>query len=144
MRRGGNVSVYTLNKLAKKYEVELELYATAEVVATVALGVVAETYTLSVSDESHRFDSEGVISKNTAADVCMLAMLGIQRDEHLRALRYKQLLQIHDEILGSCPRGVEEEAAGRVQWHMENCGLRLSVPLRAPAHWGKTWREAKG
>jgi hypothetical protein len=71
-------------------------------------GTTAETYTLSVDDPLHRFDSEGVISKNTAAEVAKLAM--IQCDEARLDLHYgaDMLLQVHDELIFECAASVSE------------------------------------
>lgn len=143
MRSGGSTSVYTLRRLAKKYEVDLQLYASAKVVTTQALGVEETTYTLSVNDPDHRFDSEGVISKNTAADIVMCAMIKCHYDNRLRRLGVKMLLQIHDELVFECPDENIEEACPIIQYNMEHPGINMCVPLRATPGVGDNWGSGK-
>lgn len=63
---------------------------------------VSNTYTLSVHSDLHRFDSAGIISKNTGADVIKIALYRVwkwihsdpEREKHIRIL-----MPIHDEIV---------------------------------------------
>lgn len=62
------------------------------------LGIVEDTYTLSVWHEDHRFDSEGLISKNTGADCLSHSLVQIQRrivEEGYSAVAH-MVLEIHD------------------------------------------------
>ena len=49
-----------------------------------------------------------------AADVMTLAMLKIRNSEKLRRLGYRQLLQIHDEVILEGPEEFKEEARAEV------------------------------
>jgi uracil-DNA glycosylase family 4 len=71
MRSGGSTGVYMLPRIARVLDMECpQLYATVGLAGKRPTGIWEPTYTLSVADPGHRYDSEGVISKNCgAADV---------------------------------------------------------------------------
>lgn len=118
MRYGGTTSVQMLRVLSDKYGAEdLEFYATSEVVETRALGYEEETFTLSVDDPGHRFDSEGVISKNTAAaDMNECTKRFVEEYPWGFAGPHTGIcLQCHDEIVGEFPEHMAEEIAIRGQ-----------------------------
>lgn len=119
------------------------IYATRQVLSTQALGVTETTYTLSVQDPLHRFDSEGVISKNSASDVVKLAMLRCFYEADLEK-RYgcKMLLQVHDELMFECPPESVEEVKPIIQEMMEHSlPTDLAVPLTISMGVGKSWAE---
>lgn len=65
----------------------------------VRVGREEETYTLSVYDDSHAYDSNGIISKNTAADIQKMAIIGVDRLIAERPeLGIRANLNVHDEI----------------------------------------------
>ena len=53
------------------------------------------------------------------------------------------VLQVHDELIVECPEGERETVQRLLEEEMSGV-VRLSVPLPAQAHSGKTWLEAKG
>lgn len=119
-------------------------YAVVSLVAKQNLDISAETFTLSVDSPLHRFDSEGIISKNSAADIVKAAMNAIEADEELRSLGYSQLLQIHDEILGECPVSTAEQAKERLFWLMKQPYKdKLKVNLVVEGRIADNWLEAK-
>ena len=82
-----------------------------------------------------------------AADIAMLAMLQIQRCPKLKALGYKLLMQIHDEVILEGPEEHKDEALALTKYHMENpfpghVNL-LNVELAVDGDYAKTWYEAK-
>ena len=142
LRHEGTTSIYTLAEMVKAAGVNLTvpLYAWSPLREKRSLGVEETTYTLAVEDPLHRFDSEGVISKNTAADLMKLAM--IRAFEKIKAGRLPadMLLQIHDELIfeadernaAACVPGIKETMEGVMQ---------LRVPLKADVKVGKNWGE---
>ena len=84
-----------------------------------------------------------------AADVVMAAMLRIWRDERLKALGYRMLLQVHDEVILEGPEGNVEAAQARVVELMQNPFgsddnvVALRVELVVDADNAVTWLEAK-
>jgi DNA polymerase-1 len=65
-------------------------------------------------------DHEIVYIQGSAADVVMMAMLKIGNSEILKRLGWKQLLQIHDEIILEGPKESHEEAMKEIRNCMEN------------------------
>jgi len=81
-----------------------------------------------------------------AADIAMLAMLEIQRNEELRDLGWKLLLQVHDEVMLEGPVESKDRALELVRHCMENPfqGTNpLRVALSVDAKTADTWYEAK-
>ena len=58
-------------------------------------------------------------------------------------LAAKLIMQVHDELIVECPEGERETVQRLLEEEMSGV-VRLSVPLPAQAHSGKTWLEAKG
>lgn len=141
----GELSPYTLREMYEAAGKKApELYATRRLVRKESLPEVKKTYTLSVDHASHRFDSEGVISKNTAADVCKVAMVLI--NEERLDLKYdcRMLLQVHDELIFELP----EEAIPVVQpiikeWMEHPFTRDLACPLTVASGAGVSWGTAK-
>jgi len=82
-----------------------------------------------------------------AADIAMLAMLQIQRCPKLKALGYKLLMQIHDEVILEGPEEHKDEALALTKYHMENpfpghVNL-LDIELAVDGNYANTWYEAK-
>ena len=82
-----------------------------------------------------------------AADIAMLAMLQIQRCPKLKALGYKLLMQIHDEVILEGPEEHKDEALALTKYHMEHpfpghVNL-LNIELAVDGDYAKTWYEAK-
>jgi len=84
--------------------------------------------------------------QGSAADVAAAAMVSIQRNEQLRTLGWKLLLQVHDEVILEGPRESAEEAQAIVVDCMERPfdGTNpLQVHLVVDAKFADTWYEAK-
>ena len=83
--------------------------------------------------------------QGSAADITIAAQNLIEDDPELKRLQYRQLLQVHDEIVGVAPDKNKEAAAKRVQYLMGTClpeGL-YGIELKADYDWGKSYAEAK-
>jgi len=79
-----------------------------------------------------------------AADVVMKAMVLIARDERLKELGWKMLLQIHDELILEGPQESKDEALEIVVKIMRNPLSRpLLVDLVVDARYADTWYDAK-
>ena len=81
--------------------------------------------------------------QGTAADIMKLAMIAVWKRLKKECPEARLILQIHDELIAECPENLKEQAARILQEEMENV-ITLSAPLRADAHWGLNWLEAKG
>jgi len=81
-----------------------------------------------------------------AADIVMMAMLRIRNDLTLRRLKFKLILQIHDEVILEGPEEHKDEAMKALKECMEHPfgpEMDLKVALVADGCAAKTWYEAK-
>ena len=86
------------------------------------------------------------ISANTpiqgsAADICKLAMLAIDRELKAAKLETKMLLQIHDELVFEAPKAEVEQVVAIARTQMETV-YPLEVPLVADVGVGDNWGAA--
>jgi len=82
-----------------------------------------------------------------SADVVVEAMLRAEASEELRALGYRMILQIHDELVFEGPAENAAEALAAVREIMEHPfldGRSLAVPLPVDASIAVNWMEGKG
>ena len=85
------------------------------------------------------------VIQGSAADIIKLAMLAVARDERLRELDARLLLQVHDELLLEVPADAAEEAGALVVRLMQDvcpAGKELSVPLLVDWGTGHDWGAA--
>lgn len=80
--------------------------------------------------------------QGSAADLCKLAMLAIDRRMKAASMEARMLLQIHDELVFEAPPDEVEELCGIVGHEMEHV-YPLDVPLVASVGVGASWGEAK-
>lgn len=79
-----------------------------------------------------------------AADVVIAAMVKLHRNEKLKDLGYKILLQVHDEVILEGPEENAEEALKLVELDMENpFDFEFPVKLEVDAKIGNCWYECK-
>lgn len=79
--------------------------------------------------------------QGSAADICKLAMLQIDRALAEADLRSRMLLQIHDELVFECPEAEVETMRALVKRRMEEV-YPLAVPLVAEVGVGPSWGDA--
>jgi DNA polymerase-1 len=84
--------------------------------------------------------------QGTAADVIRRAMIQMPAALSSNGLDdVRMLLQVHDELVFECPKGLEEKAIPIIQKTMQNAAepaLDLSVPLDVDCGVGDNWEEA--
>ncbi len=80
--------------------------------------------------------------QGTAADIIKLAMLRVDRALKTEGLQARLVLQVHDELIVECP-GFEAEAVMQLVTREMEAAAKLAVPLKAEAHMGGSWYEAK-
>lgn len=97
------------------------------------------TFTLSV-ENSHRFDSEGVISKNTAADLIKLAMAEIHKKLPAVSKKSRMILQVHDELVFEVPEKEVKKVAKFISEAMCSV-MELRAPIEAEVGSGDNWGE---
>ena len=78
--------------------------------------------------------------QGTSADITKYAMIHIWRDEKLRDLGFKLLLQIHDEVIGECPKENAKEAGERLCELMISSAMDIvSIPMKVDAEITECW-----
>ena len=83
--------------------------------------------------------------QGSAADIVMRAMVVLHEHERLRELGWKQVLQIHDEIILEGPAVSQDEAMEIVKQGMEHPfgDWEMGVELKVDAHLVDLWGQAK-
>lgn len=83
--------------------------------------------------------------QGSAADIAISCQIIVENDEVLRELEYEQLLQVHDEIVGSCPEENVKAVEERIAYLMANCLPQEmnNIKLEASVDNGYTYAEAK-
>ena len=79
--------------------------------------------------------------QGSAADLCKLAMLNIDRSLREEGYRAKMVMQIHDELVFEVPDS-ELDAVGRLVRQQMETVHALRVPLVVDVGVGQTWAEA--
>ena len=79
--------------------------------------------------------------QGSAADICKLAMLEIDRRFKESGLQTKMILQIHDELLFESPENEVAEVTELIRQCMEQ-PYDLKVPLKVDIGTGNSWAEA--
>ncbi len=100
---------------------------------------------LSMRNDSERSAGERIAAntpiQGSAADLCKLAMLAIDRQLGSVAPGARMLLQIHDELVLEVPEGEVAAAEGLLERAMKN-PYPLDVPLVVGIGAGKSWGDA--
>ena len=80
--------------------------------------------------------------QGTAADIIKIAMVRVYNRLEEEGLDARLILQIHDELIVESSEADALRAAQIISEEMENA-CKLSVPMPADVHIGKTWYDAK-
>lgn len=81
--------------------------------------------------------------QGAAADIIKIAMIRVSERLEREGLSARLVLQVHDELIVECPESEADKVQQLLTEEMEGA-VNLSVPMRADAHYGKTWYDAKG
>ena len=79
--------------------------------------------------------------QGSAADICKLAMLEIDRRMKAESYEARMILQIHDELLFEAPSGEVDQVIAVVRECMEH-PYELEVPLKVDIGTGASWADA--
>jgi DNA polymerase I-like protein with 3'-5' exonuclease and polymerase domains len=146
---GGKVSVYTLDDLCKQVGVTLRspIYGHKKIKKIKILDRVEETYTLSVQDPLHRFEADGVITKNSGADIMKMSMVMLYKEFSKRGWiqgdepKARFMLTVHDEIVFEVKHEMLMEVMPVIEklmtepGRMKNWRVQLEVEPLLDAHW---------
>jgi DNA polymerase-1 len=85
------------------------------------------------------------VVQGSAADLIKIAMVNVYRRMRRENWKSKLLLQVHDELVFETPADVVEQESEWIREEMVKAGeaLKLTVPLKVEAGWGKNWQEGK-
>ena len=85
--------------------------------------------------------------QGTAGDITINAQIRISKEDRLKELGCKMLIQVHDELVFECPEEHIEEAISIIKYDMEHPfgdDPRKCVKyLRADSDWGDSYQDAK-
>jgi len=83
--------------------------------------------------------------QGTAAEVCKMAMINISEDGELEhKYGFRMRMQVHDEIIGTCPKEYTEIVKARInEWMAHPFPTDIGVPLLADVGSGPSWGAAK-
>lgn len=85
-----------------------------------------------------RRQAVNTVIQGSAADIIKMAMLAVARDETLKDLNARLILQIHDELVLEAPEASARQAGDRLASLMTGV-VELSVPLVADVGVGRDW-----
>jgi hypothetical protein len=150
LKFGGRVSVYTLRALTQAVGVELDhpIYGYKRIKSKVNLGREEETYTLSVDDPFHRFEADGVITKNSGADILKISLVKLVKELHRKGWlknggddSVRILMTVHDEIVFEVRDDRVPEALPLLVRNMQSPSdiAKWKVPLIVEPLLGKSW-----
>lgn len=81
------------------------------------------------------------VIQGSAADIIKMAMLAAFKDQELKDLEARIILQVHDELIIEAPEANIQTAGNRLKAIMQNVA-ELDVPLKVDLGIGKNWAEA--
>lgn len=69
--------------------------------------------------------------QGSAADMIKLAMILVNNDEEMKKLDFHLILQVHDEIIGECPKENMKAAAKRLAYLMKKApSQKIDLPFK--------------
>lgn len=99
-----------------------------------------------VSSYAERLSVNSAI-QGTAGDITINAQLRVAKEERLKELGCKMLIQVHDELVFECPEENVEEAISIIKYDMEHPfgddPKKIVKYLRADSGFGNSYQEAK-
>jgi DNA polymerase I-like protein with 3'-5' exonuclease and polymerase domains len=157
LKRKRSITVSTVLRLLQDYEiVPPKIYYHFPLKRKETLEERGNTYTLSVNDPGHRFDSAGIISKNTGADILKIALYRVWKWIRNSGLQddIKILAPVHDEVVFEVKEDKLEalipEMCTIMCLHDVTKALGWPVPLDVDAEYGDNfhvdhnfWEEHK-
>lgn len=158
LNKGRKVTLAGMLSLMGKYNCEMpeQFYYHYKLKRKTVIDEKDHTYTLSVHSNLHRFDSSGIISKNTGADIIKIALWKVYRWIKDNGLEndVKILLPVHDEILYEVREDkmdmIIPELCRLMKIRDVTDKLKWEVPLEVDAEYGDSfhvdhdyWKEMK-
>lgn len=78
--------------------------------------------------------------QGSSADVTKLAMIDIANDKRMKELDFHLIIQVHDEVIGECPKENAKEAGERLSYLMRTAPTRLiDLPFKCDVEYSLNW-----
>ena len=77
--------------------------------------------------------------QGSAGDLIKRAMILIANDDELKKMDCKMLLQVHDELISTCPIKYAKECSDRLCYLMNYAGKDLDVPFKSDSEITREW-----
>lgn len=105
-------------------------------------GIKIKDNTFKISEAERQCVNSRV--QGSAADMVKLSMATINNDERMKELDFHLLIQVHDEVIGECPRENAKEAAERLSYLMRTAPTELiDLPFRCDTDVTTNWYGEK-
>jgi hypothetical protein len=149
LRRGVSVGLTEFYWLCHKIGFQVhdleDTYDSVECVKIEPLNRSDITFTLSLRDSSHAFDSNGVISKNSCADLMKTALASCHKFivDHSLQSEVKMLLAIHDEIVFEIKQDKLKTHLNWIVPIMARTPKGWPAPLKLDVEVGTSWGEVE-
>jgi hypothetical protein len=149
MKHGGDTTnPHTVARMyaAAGETVDPTLYTTARVVSAERTNTWSYMHTLSVFDSLHRYDSAGIVSKNsTAADIMNLRLVELNRVLKNADPTALLIAQVHDAIYVECDekkrvdveRCMQETLSSEVQFYDDSWAMPFPFDVHSADNWYK-------
>jgi hypothetical protein len=145
-----DISLQNIKEFAKSKQITLPEYYFYYKLKSKTIEGSGPTYTIAVHSPLHRFDSVGIISKNTCADIIKTVMVRVNnwiRSNNLQD-EIKILITMHDELVYEMPENrlidfipsinnimcLTDVLQGSLGW---------PIPLTVDAEYGDTWHTTE-
>lgn len=80
--------------------------------------------------------------QGSAATMSKLAMIDVFNNEELRKLGFRILLQVHDELIGECPKENAEKVGEILSNVMKHCAEpEVTIPFKCDVYYVSRWYE---
>ena len=119
------------------------------------------TYDIEIHGENHAYIANGLLTHNSAQDILKVAMLRIWEAKNKKVVnsrpaesrlwkKFRQIIQVHDEVMCEGPRKLKDEIVEIMTYEMENAadltrtrpdGSTYHVPLKTDVVFGRTWDD---
>ncbi len=146
LNKGKPILLSTALRLLRDYNLSIpQVYFSGKIVKKTINEEVEDTYTLAVHSPLHRFDSCGIISKNTGADIIKIALYRVWKwiQDNGRQDDIKILMPVHDEIVYEMKTEMLDELIPVISDIMKlrdlTQKLNWPVGLEVDAEYGDDW-----
>lgn len=96
-----------------------------------------------IKDNTRDKDTTKVVNariQGSAADLSKVAMIELSRNEELKALGFRMLIPVHDEIIAECPEENAKQCAELLAKTMSNAAEKiLKMPIKCDVEVTKCW-----